>query len=157
MYLKIALITVICVVIDLLTKVLILNQGNIVFEKVLIKDFFSLSLTKNTGAAFSFLTGHTWIFVIIALIVIAVLIKYLIYQKELNKLEIIAYSLLLGGIIGNLVDRVINGYVIDFLSFKIFGYYFPVFNFADIFIVIGAIILVINMLRSDKDANCSKK
>ena len=157
MYFKITLITTICIVIDLLSKLLIIKQGNVIFEKVLIKDFFSLNLTKNTGAAFSFLTGYPWIFIIIGLVVIVMLIRYLIYEKKLGNLEIIAYSLLLGGISGNFIDRIINGYVIDFLSFKIFGYYFPVFNFADTFIVIGAIILVINMLRSEKNVNCSKK
>lgn len=142
--------------IDLISKAIILKTGNVLYNKIIIKNFFSIVLTKNTGAAFSFMTGYSWVFVIIAILVLIFFIKYYISKKDLNKLEIISYSLLIGGIIGNLIDRIINGFVVDFLSFKIFGYYFPVFNFADTFIVIGAIILIISTIRSDKNEVRSK-
>ena len=69
--------------------------------------------------------------------------------KKLDKFDIIGYSLLTGGIIGNLIDRIIYGYVIDYLDFYIFNYNYPVFNFADISIVIGVIIVII-FRREDK-------
>lgn len=64
----------------------------------------------------------------------------------------IIYGILLGGIIGNLIDRIIYGYVIDYLNFNIFGYNFPVFNFADICIVISIFIIIIEILKGDKNA-----
>lgn len=70
--------------------------------------------------------------------------KYTKKQTNPNKLAILSHGLLLGGIIGNLIDRIIYGYVIDYLDFMIFNYNFPIFNLADTFIVIGCIILVIN-------------
>lgn len=136
--------------IDLISKAIILKTGNILLNKVVIKDFFTIVLTKNTGAAFSFLTGYNWLFIVIGILVLVIFIKYYIYKKEHNNLEIISYSLLLGGILGNLIDRIINSYVVDFLSFKIFGYNFPVFNFADTFIVVGVILMIINEIRSIK-------
>ena len=69
-----------------------------------------------------------------------------------------SYSLMIGGILGNLFDRCFNGYVIDFLSFKFGSYYFPIFNFADVFIVVGGIILIINILMEDKhERSCSNR
>ena len=67
-------------------------------------------------------------------------------------MNIFTYSMLIGGILGNLIDRIIRGYVIDYLDFNIIGYNFPIFNLADIAIVISAFLLIINMSRGDKNA-----
>lgn len=67
----------------------------------------------------------------------------------MSTLEKISYIFLTGGIIGNLIDRIIYGYVVDYLRFIIFGYNFPIFNLADICITIGVILLIINMLRKE--------
>lgn len=154
---KVFILAIVFLAIDLMTKSLVLKAGNVLYKKTIIKDFFSLHFTKNTGAAFSFLTGYSWIFVIIAFIFLFIIIRFFIYQKNLKQIEVFAYSLLLGGVMGNLIDRIINGYVIDFLSFKIFDYYFPIFNLADTFIVIGAGLLIIDIVRGSINENRSKK
>jgi len=133
-------------IIDIVSKSVILRSGNVLFKKEVIKDFFYLDLQKNTGAAFSILEGATIFFVVVGIFALIFIHKYLLKEK-LNTLKILSYSLLIGGIVGNLFDRVLYGYVIDFLSFKFGDYYFPVFNFADTFIVVGAIILGIDIIK----------
>ena len=75
--------------------------------------------------------------------------KYIYDLKSVSKLSMISYGMLIGGIIGNLIDRVFRNYVIDFLSFNIFGYHFPVFNIADCFIVVSIILIVIESLLKE--------
>lgn len=133
-------------IIDIVSKSIILRSGNVLFKKEVIKDFFYLDLQKNTGAAFSILEGATIFFVVVGIFALIFIHKYLLKEK-LNTLKILSYSLLIGGIVGNLFDRIFFGYVVDFLSFKFGDYYFPVFNFADSFIVVGAIILGIDIIK----------
>ena len=133
-------------IIDIVSKSVILRSGNVLFKKEVIKDFFYLDLQKNTGAAFSILEGATIFFVVVGILALTFIHKYLLKEK-LNTLKILSYSLLIGGIVGNLFDRIFYGYVVDFLSFKFGDYYFPVFNFADSFIVVGAIILGIDIIK----------
>ncbi len=142
--------------IDIATKALIISKGNVLFEKTIINNFFYLTLTKNTGAAFSLFPKAT-IFLIIVGILGILVINNILIKETLNKFKIVSYSFLIGGILGNLFDRIYNGYVIDFLDFRLFGYNFPIFNFADIFIVIGAFLLIIDLIRSDFFENRSKK
>lgn len=108
----------------------------------IIKDFFNITYVKNIGAAFSILSGGRFLLIIIALIAIYIIYKLLIKNKNLNRINIINYSLLIGGIIGNLIDRIIRGYVVDYLDFTIFNYNFPIFNIADICIVISCVLLI---------------
>lgn len=129
---------------DLISKFIILKSGDLLFKKEIIKNFFYLDLQKNTGAAFSILEGAKMFFIILAFIVLFFIHKYLLKEK-LNTLKIISYSMLVGGICGNLYDRIFYSYVVDFLSFKFGSYYFPVFNFADTFIVLGVIIMFIDI------------
>ena len=82
--------------------------------------------------------------------------KFMDDFKKDNKLNIISFSLIIGGLLGNLVDRIFRGYVIDYLNFYIFKYDFPVFNFADCLIVVGVIILLIRMLMGDGNENKSR-
>lgn len=141
------ILTIIFLGLDIISKLvvkhyLVLNQSN-----VIIKDFFNLTYVKNSGAAFSILDDNTFLVVIVSLIIIAILIRYVYKNKDAKKIERVAYSLILGGAIGNLVDRIFNGYVVDFLDFIFFGYNYPIFNLADTFIVIGVILLIIDMVR----------
>ena len=108
----------------------------------IIKNFFNITYVKNIGAAFSILSGSRILLIMIALIAIYIIYKLLVKNKNLNKINIINYSLLIGGIIGNLIDRIIRGYVVDYLDFTIFNYNFPIFNIADICIVISCILLI---------------
>ena len=109
---------------------------------ILIKDFFSITYVHNDGAAFSILSGNRIFLIIVTIISLFLILKFLI-PKDIRKLDIITYSMLIGGILGNFIDRIFRGYVIDFLDFNLFGYNYPIFNFADILIVVSVILIII--------------
>ena len=125
-------------------------------SKKVIADFFNITLIGNTGAAFSILSSNTLLLIVISVIALNFIYFFLIKGKKLNNLEQITYGLLIGGIIGNLVDRVAHGQVIDYLDFSIFGYNFPIFNLADIAIVVAMILLVVQIIKGDKNEISSK-
>lgn len=151
---KIYLFSLIFFVIDLLSKILVINT--IKNDIVLIPNFLSFTKLSNTGAAFSILSGGRLLFILIGVFALIYIFKYLI-NDNINKFELISYSFLIGGIIGNLFDRIVYGKVIDFISFKILSYYFPVFNLADSMIVVGAFFLIINLIKGDKNEVRSKR
>ena len=102
-----------------------------------IKGVFHLTYVENTGAAFGMLQGNTW-FLILTSVLVSAVVAYLIWKiKPENRYVKISLALILGGALGNLVDRVLLGYVVDFLDFRIW----PVFNIADSCVVVGAILL----------------
>ena len=137
----------IVLIIDICSKLLI-SKSLYVGESIsVIDNFFSITYVKNTGAAWSMFSDKTYLIVIVSSIIILGLIWYVFKNRFDKKLEGIAYSLIIGGALGNFIDRIIYGYVVDFMDFKIFGYDFPIFNFADTFIVIGVILLVIYTWR----------
>jgi len=125
------------------------------YETVAVIPFFNLTMAHNTGAAFSFLSQaggwQRWFFVGLAL---AVSLGLLIWLKKIAKtnLEAMSVSLILGGAIGNVIDRVYFGYVIDFLDVYYGSYHWPAFNIADSAIVIGAIILVIDSFTAKPES-----
>lgn len=153
MYKKLAIFSILFIFIDQLSKGFINLYMDLNQSIELLPNFFNLTYVHNTGAAFSILSGNRWLFIIITLIALNVIYIFFIKDKELKKSEIIIYSLLLGGIIGNLIDRILYGYVLDFLDFNIFGYDFAIFNLADSFIVISVILLIIMMLGEKKCKN----
>jgi len=139
---KIFIIGLIVLLIDIFTKLLIDNTFNLMETKPIIVNFFSLTKVYNNGASWNLFSEHRITLIIISIILLVVLIYY---QKKfiLNTRNIFAFGLLYGGIIGNLIDRMIYGYVIDYLDFYIFNYHFPIFNLADSCIVIGVILYLI--------------
>lgn len=143
---KIYLVALICFLIDIVSKCLVTRFLN--SEVIIIKDFFSLLYTKNTGAAFSMFAGNAMFLALIGLIVIYLLHRY-VFKDVNRKYEVLAYGMLVGGILGNLVERIIYMSVTDFFKFNIFGYNFPIFNFADIFICVGGFLLIIDIVRSE--------
>lgn len=139
-------------IMDILTKQLVLN---LMFEHQsisLIKNFFSLTFVKNTGVAFSLLEGKMPFIIIMTAITILFIIKY-IKNTYPSKIETICYGIIIGGALGNLLDRIIYGYVIDFLDFQILGYSFPIFNLADTMIVIGVFLLLILSIIESRNQN----
>lgn len=141
---KIMISSIICIVIDQLIKLFVISSFNVGKGINIINDFFSITYVKNTGAAFSILSGNR-IFLIIITILALIGIYYFLIKEE--KKNLILYGILYGGIIGNFIDRLFRGYVIDFLDFKIFGYDFPIFNFADICIVVSIFLIVIISIK----------
>ena len=153
---KIILISILTLIIDIFTKQIVLNTLIEDQSITIIKDFFSITFAKNTGVAFSFLEGRIPFIIIMTTIVIFFILKYL-KTTTINKYESICYGLIIGGAIGNLIDRIIYGYVIDFFDFNLLGYSFPIFNLADTAIVIGVITLFILSLiesRNQYENNC---
>lgn len=142
----IILISFIVIIIDFITKLIISNNLVMNSSVEIIPNFFSLTYTHNYGGAWSIFNNNTLAITIISFIVIMGIIYYLLKNKVTKKIEVIGYSLLLGGAIGNLIDRIVYGYVIDFLDFYIFKYDFPIFNVADIGIVVGIILLLVSMI-----------
>ena len=78
-------------------------------------------------------------------------------MKEISKISQISFGLIIGGIIGNLIDRLLRGYVVDFFSFIIFKYHYPIFNIADILIVVGAFLLIIEFVLTGDDKSGKRK
>ena len=120
---------------------------------VIIPDLFSWTLAYNTGAAFSFLAGQSgwqrWLFALIAMVVSVVLVVWLKRLKPQETWLAVALALVLGGALGNLVDRVLFGHVIDFILVHWQNrWYFPAFNLADSAITVGAFMLIIDMFKS---------
>lgn len=155
---KIFNITAIILIIDQIIKIIIRSNLNEYQEIKIIKNFFSITLLKNTGAAFSILKNSTLLLIIISVLFILLISKYIKKEeKNLTKLDVYSYGIILGGIFGNLLDRIIHKGVIDYLSFRFFSYYFPVFNFADICITVGIALLIISTIinekKQDKEGN----
>ena len=141
------ILTIIFLIIDIVSKLVVSNIINVNDSILVIKNFFYITYVKNTGAAWSIFSGETLGLIIVSLIIISFIIYYISKNKPKHKLEKIGYSMILGGSFGNLLDRVIYGYVIDFLDFNIFGYNYPIFNLADSFIFVGVILIYIYMWR----------
>ena len=119
-------------------------------EVIRITGFFNLVLAYNSGAAFSFLAGaggwQRWFFVSIASVA-TVVIAWLLYRHRDEGLFCAGLSLILGGAIGNLWDRIALGHVVDFLDFHAAGWHWPAFNVADSGITVGAALLILDSMR----------
>ena len=132
------------VVIDQFTKYLMFYNKELFINK----DFllFKLDFVKNYGAAFNIFSGSR-IFLSLISILFSILLIYLIFRKNtLNTFDLYSYSFILGGTIGNGIDRIFRGFVVDFINLNIIN--FPVFNIADISINIGFIFLIYNIFKN---------
>lgn len=144
-------------VIDLFTKQLIIDNLLFNSEIVIIKNFFSITHIRNTGAAWGIFSSKTDILSIVT-IICSLLIVYLMYATTKNKIVFFCLSAILAGALGNLIERIRLNYVTDFLSFDIFGYHFPDFNFADICITLGCFTLLIYVIFiAKKDTSVFRK
>jgi signal peptidase II len=142
------------VISDQFTKYLVVSRFEL-HESLVVTPFFNLVLVYNRGAAFSFLAGASgWqreFFIGIALLA-SVWLVYLIRKHARDTLFALGASLILGGALGNVIDRFLYGAVVDFLDFHAFGYHWPAFNVADSAITCGAILLVWDSVRPRRAA-----
>jgi len=150
---KFIFIIIIAFVLDQVSKILIMNNMKLNESVDVINNFFRVTYSHNDGAAFGMFGGKMIFIVIVSVLVLAYLLFELFYHKKRNLLVDISISLIIGGLLGNLVDRIYFGYVRDFLDFKIFNYDFAIFNLADTFIVIGALIFLGGMFLEDRNEN----
>ena len=141
-----ASLSIFIVLIDQFTKYLMLYNNKLLINK----DFllFKLDFVKNYGAAFNILSGSR-VFLSLISIIFSILLIYLIFRKNtLNSFDLYSYSFILGGTIGNGIDRIYKGFVVDFINLNIIN--FPVFNIADVSINIGFIILLYNIFKNNR-------
>ncbi len=144
---KVLVLSLLVLFIDQLLKVLALEYLS-AKSIMVIGNFFSLDLVFNTGASWGILNDSRWVLIIISIIILGILLKYLWNAKDCI-LNTTAFFMLCGGLLGNLVDRVFRGFVIDYIALNYWGYHFPIFNFADIMIVLGTVLLAIQILKGD--------
>ena len=147
---KMCFITCIVLLLDQIVKIIVNNCMTIYDEIKIIPNFFSIYYVKNTGAAFSILENNTTFLIFLTVIFILIIHKYIKNETNITKLSSISFGLILGGMFGNLIDRIIHAGVIDYLSFEFFSYGFPIFNIADIGITLGVSIMLIEMLLEKK-------
>ena len=134
------------ILIDQFSKYLMVNYHKIIINNDYI--LFRLDFVKNYGAAFNIFSGSRTFLSIIS-IFISIILLYLILRKNfLTSLDLYSYSFILGGTIGNGLDRIIKGYVIDFINLNIIN--FPVFNIADVSINIGFILIIFNIFKKNR-------
>ena len=139
---------VVILIADQITKSLILNNYQL-GDSTFITSFFNIVRAHNTGAAFSFLADaggwQRWLFTGIG-VAATIFIVWQLRAHPGQKLFSFALSSILGGAVGNVVDRLMHGYVVDFLQFHYAGWYFPSFNLADSAITVGAACLILDEL-----------
>ncbi len=125
-------------------------------EKIL--PMLNITLAYNTGAAFSFLSSagewHRWFFTGFSVVMCTVLSVWIVRTPQTARLQLLALNLVLGGAVGNLIDRIRIGYVIDFIEVYYKAYHWPVFNLADSAICVGAFFLLLDLRQSKKQHAC---
>jgi signal peptidase II len=143
------------IILDQLTKWIVVNSMTLHESIVLIEKIFSFTYVHNYGAAWGMFSNHRWIFIVTTSIAIIVMPIILYRYRKVHFLFNLSLSLFIGGAVGNMIDRIFVGYVVDFLEFTFID--FPVFNVADICVVFGAVFMFIYALFFDKTFFVEKK
>nr|WP_229522252.1 signal peptidase II [Paenibacillus monticola] len=144
------MIALIVFLLDQGTKYLIATRLELAEQIPVIGNFFLITSHRNSGAAFGILEGQQWFFFLVTIVVVAGIVWYLNKARATRKLLPLALGLVLGGAVGNFLDRMLNGEVVDFLMFNFGSYTFPIFNVADSCIVIGVALIILDSLRDLK-------
>lgn len=152
---------VLAFILDQASKLAVVKSLPFGYPGVEITPFFNLVHVYNKGAAFSFLADQggwqRWFFAVLAFAICGLLIHWLRKQSVTERWSGIAYSLIIGGALGNVFDRLVLGHVVDFLDFYWGRAHWPAFNLADTFIFIGAAMIVLDGFRSSKGEQGEKK
>lgn len=141
------LVAFLIIVIDQVTKWIIASSMKIGDSYEVIPNFLNITSHRNNGAAWGILSGKMFFFYIITVIILIVLVLFFIKEAQYNLCMQLAISLLFAGALGNFIDRLFNGEVVDFIDTNIFGYDFPIFNVADSSLTIGVILVIIALLK----------
>ena len=140
----------ILLLLDQIIKCIVINNNF-----VLIPGFLNLTYTENTGIAFGLNENNVILIILVNIVILGIIIKFLKENMDkIDMLEFISLILVLVGGVGNLIDRIFRGHVIDFININLFN--FPVFNMADTYITVGAIILLIVIIKQFFIKNESK-
>ncbi|CAM3843475.1 signal peptidase II [Xenorhabdus thuongxuanensis] len=145
---------VVVLILDLGSKYLVLQHFTL-YESIPLIPYFNLTYAQNLGAAFSFLADkggwQRWFFALVAVAITVVLLVMMYRSNAKQKLSNIAYALVIGGALGNLFDRLVHGFVVDFIDFYVGEWHWPTFNIADSAICIGAALIIIESFISPDD------
>ncbi|MFO7262825.1 MAG: signal peptidase II [Bacillaceae bacterium G1] len=131
---------------DQWTKKLVAEKMDLGESIPLIEHWLYLTSHRNAGAAFGILQGQRWLFIVVTVAVVAVIV-YAFWKMRHDEPLCWSLSLILGGAVGNLLDRIRFGEVVDFIDVRIFGYHYPIFNVADSAVVIGGVLLALMLWR----------
>lgn len=138
------------VVFDQITKMIAIKQLLPISTYPIIKDVIHFTYVENRGAAFGILKDQRWVFMILSTVVVVVILYIMVrYKKYLHPIMLIGLSFTVGGGIGNMIDRTVKGYVVDFIDFTLID--FAVFNIADTFICIGVGLIILDILLGKSD------
>jgi signal peptidase II len=148
---NIYIVCLVWLVIDQIIKQLIKFFLTVGEKVVVIPNFFNFYYLQNEGAAFSSLIGMRFLLIMITVVAFFLIAGFIKKNEIESRLERVSLGMILGGMLGNLIDRVSYGYVIDYMSFTFYKYSFAVFNFADMGIVIGVCLLIILMIRGEQN------
>ena len=144
---NIIIISMLLILVDILSKELIIRSLSLNESIIIFRNFLKITYIKNTGAAFGILSNNIFILICVTILLVVYLIKELKNSK--SNFNLSAYTLIISGAFGNLIDRVFRKYVIDFISFTLFGHEMAIFNIADTYITIGIILLIFNMIKEE--------
>ncbi|GAB4072399.1 signal peptidase II [Barrientosiimonas marina] len=159
------ILALVVIAVDQLTKWAVVKTMEMGDQITVIEHFFYLTSHRNSGAAWGILQGQMGLFYIITVIVVAGIIYFMQHYAKDSRLLAIALSVILGGAIGNFIDRLFRHEVVDFFDFIIFSYDYPIFNIADSALVVGVILVIIITInderkekkRHDKSAHGDRK
>ncbi|WLD95086.1 signal peptidase II [Alkalihalobacillus sp. AL-G] len=146
------IIALIVVIIDQITKWFIVSKMNITESITVVSDFFYITSHRNRGAAFGILQGQMWLFFIVTIIVLIAVVYYMQTEAKGKPFLSSSLGLILGGAIGNFIDRMLRGEVVDFLNFYFGAYNFPIFNIADSALVVGVSMIAIALMMESKES-----
>jgi signal peptidase II len=146
------LISILLVTLDQLSKWWIVQHMELYQSIPVIADFFYITSHRNRGAAFGILQEQRWFFIVVTICVVIAIIVFMVKMKKETILTKTGLSFVLGGAVGNMIDRVRTGEVVDFFHFQFGSYHFPIFNVADSAICVGVVLfLIANLLDYKKE------
>ena len=144
------IVAALAVVLDQVSKSIVVNRLMPVSEAEFIPGFIGFRYCENTGAAFGMMKGFRWVFIVLSTVAIIGSIIYLIARRgTVHPLTGLALAMIAGGGVGNQIDRIVNGYVVDFIEFQFVD--FAIFNVADSFVTVGAVLVIISVVFFDKN------
>ncbi len=153
---KIIIYSIIFFILDFISKVIVNNFVSLTESITVINNFFYLTNVHNLGAAWSLFSGQRILLIVVGIAALFFIFRWINDFKNNNK-NIWAFSLLISGLLGNLFDRIIYGYVRDFLDFRFGSYNYPVFNLADTFIFCGVIVLILAIIKGEENGSKSNR
>ena len=140
------LVTAGVILLDQVTKILALGYLAPAGSYPLWENVLHLTYVENTGAAFGMLKDHRWVFLVISTVALGGMVSYMFWNKTRHPLEVTAVAFIVGGGIGNMIDRLSRGFVVDFVDVKCIPHWKYIFNVADIFVCVGCGLFILYIL-----------